>query len=611
MNDYTFKEILDAKKRSSTKEIEQDLETIVSMAVQTRDIFGRNESYELPNSGDVSMVQKDYVNACLLFEILNLLMSVEKISTKNNNSALSKKETSYQYIKRIKNVLETRNQKDIKKIKKMLADHPLIPYELYSVNYWKDKNGWARNVLDYYYGYSSKHRNDFESAKLIAKNNATNMQTSSSRKNNIVYTSSFDSNKPMLISSSYVHEEGAYYPLKRNCKDIVDAALYYSLCRDLIALKSFKQLMNVRFEQVKDNVGYELKTLEEIKKNIDSKYKGLVSSQDIQKLKLLYDEKFKYLKSKMLFNKIIEFLKERNQIYFSDIIIKMNKEVEEFDKIIEEIQKRIDSLVKEFDKKIEKDNSKKRETTKRQNNIRQKVSNSQVKTTSSINDKKVEDSTNSTVVTDVKTKELIKDTVTERKKIEEEKKTFSQEEIDKYNKYVEIRVKLDNIVKRKNQYRNEEMFQQEIINTFYNLGNSYEEIIRHIDEMREELEVTKIIHTIILNSYEEFYNNPNQMREIDTNGLTKLENKIRFNISGILANDKTIPDELREELRYYLNRFHELEDDLKPVINWPKDEIWNGMADDNRLMRYFNTCLIEELGLTKRKYNELPKKPTR
>ena len=560
------------KKQKGKKKIEinMDLKKLLDVANQTELILGGN--YPLPDKEEISYVQELYIEIFLLKKIILMLVNIYKISTPNSDTPFSKKETSYQYIKTLKNILEEEYKSKISKIKRLLSGKKLMPHQLLSYEYGKNMDSWAREIKTILSGTTSSQFENLTKEEKI-KNVIDHirwlsiiMTTSYSKDNPYTYVISFSPD--IMETREYIHGE---YPKQEKDKDIVDAALTYARMEfeNKLSLKEFISSKNITDSYMVSGSPV-AKTLSEIHLDIDRKYQTIHSIEK-EKLKKLYEEKFQYLESKLVLTKINEYLKNNRKLdckeIFESICKKIEKELSEIESKLKEVTIKIEEINNLLEKKLSnnKDNNLSKKTDDKAVNIEKKESHE-----NSQKSAKVEDS-------------------------------ISLKEKEKYEYYAAIREKVDRIVERKNSYKSEEMFKADIVYELseYGLGITYEEVIKNFQNMREELEVTKTIKKLMddVDKSLELYTVSRDY--IEENGLTVYENRVIAKMYTLLDDD-SITDELKKEIEYYLKKYRELVDEIKfvlPAKNAYINDIWAQMINSIKERKYFNTIFIEKLNL--------------
>ena len=578
---------LEKQKETKNIKINMDLKTLVNVATQTELVLGGK--YNLPSKEDISYIQSLYIEINLLEKVLSMMMPTYKISTPNSDSFLSKSETSYQYIKTLKNKLESEYNNKVKRIKRSLDGKALMPQQLFSYEYGKNMNSWAKGVRIKLFGTTSDIFNRLTKEEQI-KNVIEHirylsivMQTSYSKKNLDTYEVSFS---PKVIERyEYVYSEN---PKKETKEDIVEAALTYARMK-FENKKAFKEFISKETitDSYMENKTPTKKTLSEIYSAIDKKYQT-IHSEEIAILKKMYQHKFQFLESKLILTKIKDYLENNSildcKLIFSSIIIKISKELSEIDSKLKETTIKIENIENSLESKL---------TENKNSNQSEREDSISIDIGASPDNKNQDEFEN-------------------QSQRNHSKEVLNKEEKEKYEYYVAIREKVDKIVERKNTYASEEMFKMDIVYelSYYGLGNTYEEVIKNFQNMRKELEATKILEKLMNDIADDLDLYPGTKEQTENNGLTVYENRVAAKMLALL-NDETISDELRNEIEYYLKKYKELVSDIKfvlPVQNEYNSDAWEQMLNDNKKRKYFNTIFIETLNLNDKTDNNSIKK---
>ena len=561
--------------------IDDNLLNIIKRAEYTQQFYIDNQKKQdlLKKSEHQALQSQNNTRDIALLEML--IKEMNNIKNTPTRSGLFSNKTSKSFIISAKEKIKKQNQPIINTMKNNLVKIPLMKKEYYL------------SCLDSYDKYSTILKTRYkrspkmlafikpekykETAERIIRNESTKIGNKCRIKNGIVIDENGEKKQNYKEMSSVIEAGLEVYKTEEKTRldriiadlrksDIAkDSKDIYKSYEDYI--KSIEREYDEKLEKIKNN--YKDKSFTIIEKNINE-------------LKQLTREYYSYKQSQIILKRIRDIIsREIKHDIKAEIDKKIMNELSAVEAKLIELEKQKKELEKLFDNEYNKISLPKEEkqSTNNEEEIRKlKEIKSKIETI-----KEIEEHKN-----------------TNQKEKTQEKKTneIKLQEKAKYEKYKEIREKLDDIIDRRNEFSNENYYHQEIVNTLYSygLGTTYEEIINNIIEMRKELGINKKLQTIIDTVKMEF-DNFSDMRKEEDNGMTKLENKLEGRLLSLEMNPDT-PEALKEEIRYYLKRNKKCQDNLYWITQNKKsypEETYRQLIDNIKMNNYLNTNIYDEI----------------
>lgn len=602
--------------------IEDTLSSIIYRAQKTQEFYDNKKAIDKLNnaSGEALKTENNINDIYILEQLYSQMLGLQKVSTSNGLGLFSKKQTSREFIRSVISQLKEKNNSLIDNINKELSNLPLMKKEYYDVISNNTTNN-SRDILNKeYHGMIPRTINleDYDKvARSIVQRTAIKMKTTK-----------IDSY--MVVDGYYINENGEKENQYKNL-GIVNAGLYnyekevkINIDKEILNLlkpehvngkkeKTFTDI-NAQFEKILNSEITKYQT------NL-SEFKGRYPMEDVvslenvvNKITSLLEEANLYRKSIIMYKRFGDFIENNlssGQKY--QIVDKIKKEVREFEKNLSKLRDEIKELenVFEVNKEKIKNNSEIVIENKKSENVNKKVvTDKSSNTKNEINNNKDLKVNYKDSASQINELEEIKEKLVgfQKKKqtlpnedntIVSDLNSSSQEQKDMYDKYKEIREKLDSLFERKAQFSNGDYFRQEVVNSLWLYGETYEKIIENIRDMREQLDVTQIISKIIDEVRSE-YDNIDEMKKEDENGLTNFENRIIGRLISTQVGNE-ISDELRSEINYYVERYQRLESEVKFVFmnkNYYDKEIYQEVLDNLKLKYYLNTNILDEVCLS-------------
>ncbi len=564
--------------------IDDNLLNIIRRAEYTQQFYIDNKKKQdlLKRSEHQALQSQNNIRDIIILDML--IKEMNNIKNTPTRSGLLSNKTSKSVMISARENIKKENSSIINVMKNNLVKTPLMKKEYYL------------SCLDSYDKYSTILKTRYKRApKLLSSIKPEKYKETAER---IIRSESTKLGAKCRIKNGIIIDE--YGEKKQNYKNttIIEAGLEIYKTEEKARLD--KIIVDLRKSDITEDSRDIYKSYEDYYKSIEKEYAEKIkyiesnfkdkSITNIQKnandLNLITKEYYTYKQSQIILKRIKNIVsKEIKHNYKTEIEKKINKELSVLELKIQELENQKKELEESFE-----------------NNYNRITAEPQEKKSSSKNEEEIK-----------KLKEL-KEKIYEYEKESKEKKATTKPqkielpensnnnidklEKEKYEKYKQIREKLDNIIDRRNDFSNENYYHQEIINTFYSygLGTTHEEIIKNIIAMREELGVNKKLQVIIDNVKMEF-DNFSDMKEEEDNGMTKIENKLEGRLLSLEMNPDT-PEELKEEIRYYLKRNKKCQDDLYWITqnkNSYPEEIYRQLVDNIKTNNYLNTNIYNEI----------------
>lgn len=527
------------------------------------------------------------------------LLKLPRIKTKNTGNIFSKNQSSLDFLREIQKEIDKKEEQLVSNVEKELHGAKILDTELYKTA--RNKAGipltLSSVILDKYDERGSLRRNmpnkePKEVAKILASTHS----------------------QKILITSSQ-------NPVRRSVHNY-EKKVEHSLNPQVSSLN--KPEYSTDFQ----NIESEFKSFEKNKsKNLDFKinnlkaYHPLADTPTLKNLKneieTLTKELDELKKAEIMLNRLSNFISiEMDNGQKIQLETKLQKEKIEFTKRIKELQSRLSEVEQKFEieyqnqeqKAIELENTKTKSQEKEIKLVQPTAHfTPKIKKTPT---QKEEKETKLVQPTAIFTPNIKKSNIKEQKeKLEEAKEKLlankdlleENKSVNKeqdYEKYKEIRDKFDSMLENKSQYKNNEIFEQHVVNELRQYGSTYEEIVNNIRDMRNNLPATKQIEQIVNNLKTE-YNSIEEMNKEDENGLTNIENRIIGRLITTQANGN-ISEQLNSEITYYVKKHGNLESDIKYVSQnkqYFDSDIYQAMLNELKTKYYINTELIDEVDI--------------
>ena len=561
--------------------IDDNLLNIIRRAEYTRQFYMDNKrKTDLLKKSEHQALQsqKNIRDIALLDMIIKEMNNIKNTSTR---SGLFSDKTSKSTMITAREKIKKENQSLINMMKNNLAPMPLMKKEYYL------------SCINSYDQYSTILKTRYKrSPKLLSSIKPEKYKETAER---IIRSESTKIGSECRVKNGIIIDENG--EKKQNYKkesSIIDAGLEVYKTEEKIRLDRI--IEDLRKSDTAGDTRDIYKSYEDHRKSIESEYDNIInnlkldyknkSMTNIQKtnnelkqvLKDYYDYKMSYTMLKRIKNIITQEIKHDFKIGIEQ---KIDKELSAVESKLVELEKQ----KKELEATFEQERNKITTETKEQK-------------TSHIEKIKELEELKEKVQKLQKIEENKKKDNPEEKKQEKKTNEVNRQEKEKYEKYKVIREKLDDIIDRRNSFSNENYYHQEIVNTFYSygLGTTYDEIIKNIIAMREDLIVNKRLQTII-DTVKMDFDDFKDMRKEEKNGMTKIENKIEGRLLSLEMNPDT-PEEVKEEIRYYLKRNKKCQDDLYWITqnknSYPEDT-YKQIVDNIKVNNYLNTNIFDEV----------------
>ena len=527
------------------------------------------------------------------------LLKLPRIKTQNTGNIFSKNQSSLDFVREIQKEIDKKEEQLVSNVEKELHGAKILDTELYKTA--RSKAGvpltLSTAILNKYDERGSLRRSmpnkePEEVAKILA----------SAHSQKILITSS----QNPVRRSVHNYEKEVEHSLKPQVSSLNKPE--YSTDSQNIE-SEFKSLEKNKFE----NLDFKINNLKA--------YHPLADTPTLKNLKneieTLTKELDELKKAEIMLNRLSNFIStEMDNGQKIQLETKLQKEKIEFTKRIKELQSRLSEVEQKFEteyqnqeqKAIELENTKTKSQEKEIKLVQPTAHfTPKIKKTSTQKEEKETKLVQPTAIFTPKIKksnikeqkeklEEAKEKLLANKDLLEENKSVNKEQ--DYEKYKEIRDKFDSMLENKSQYKNNEIFEQHVVNELRQYGSTYEEIVNNIRDMRNNLPATKQIEQIVNNLKTE-YNSIEEMNKEDENGLTNIENRIIGRLITIQANGN-ISEQLNSEITYYVKKHGNLESDIKYVSQnkqYFDSDIYQAMLNELKTKYYINTELIDEVDI--------------